>query len=956
MLVSIRPHRQHRHGAFIALACFILALLCWTTTSASAQTSQTPLPQVKAYVNDTAEVLDGATRQQLETILKSLHEQAGVEFALVTVKTTGGEDIFDYSLKVAREWGIGGKGARKNALMLLVSTEDGKSFAHVSRLFKVNLPDGLIGEMNTRIRDSLQSGKYGEALSMAVQTVAATLSAQRGLTIEGVDQKYLYGTPRPLNAAAGASQAAQPAEEKRTENSETATVQATPVETPATENPTTPTTTNRRPAAPRKGAAAQRKKAAGAGGPTNASGTETVAAADSNPANASIASSSSSVKGDESEEVETTLTLPLAERIEKLRAFIESHPRSSLRLRATELMISSRAALGDERLKAGDRAGGLEQFRLAVAESPAEMSDKLFVGVIGQLPFNLFLRGERAASHEIARQIETKVKDDPRRLVALATFYLQIEDAEEAARLSELAIKLAPELAAAHQALGAARRIALRLDEAAAEYARALELDPKSAGARRSLADLRRAAGKPEEALTLYREQLQAEAGDRQARTGLVLALFDAGKRDEAERELEAVLKDEPRNLVLLAGAAYWYAAHGEGTRAFQLAQRAVELEPRYTWAHIALAHALLDRRSPLDAERALRFARQYGRFPTLDYELANTLASMGLYEEAATELARSFQIKDGEIHTQLAGRTRAHAPGFIELLAPERRASIFQPVAADSESNARILKGLLALNSALNPASGREAVKEAEVIAAVQEFTKGDDAMRTYRQLYAASRLLKSGVALQTALELTDAAGGGVEAALTVPAMTVAVQAEELSEIRSRAISRGGTPDIPEAPRNVLASILRGRIEAIAGWTLFQQDKMSEAVTRLRRAAGVLPEGTPLWHTALWHLGAALESSGSQQEALGFYIKSYNVAGPDPIRRAIIEALYRKVNGSLEGLDEKIGPAPGTTSSSVQSTPAPAQPQTPAPTPEQTPQPAPTPTATPSQTGSPMR
>lgn len=614
--------------------------------------------------------------------------------------------------------------------------------------------------------------------------------------------------------------------------------------------------------------------------------------------------------GDETEksELEAALALPPDERIGKLKAFIKAHPRSALKTRAAELIVSARAALGDEKLKTGDAKGGMQQFQRAIEESPAHMSDKLFLEVVSQIPLNLFLRNERTAAREAARLIEAKVKDDPKRLLVIAGFYLNIEETDEVARLSELAIKLAPEMAAAHQALGEARRIALRLDEAAAEFARAFALDPKSVSARRGLADLRRATGKSDEALELYREQLKADPTDKLARVGVILSLFDTGKRDEAERELDAALKDEPRNLVLLVGAAYWYAAHNEPARAFEMAQKAVEIEPRYTWAHIALARALVGNKRPLDAERALRFARQYGQFPTLDYELASTLAAAGLYEEAAVELQRSFTIKDNQVETQLAGRTPARAASFIELLAPERRASIFQFTAADTEENARMLKGLLAFTAAIGSVTNPEKVKEEDALAGAQEFTAGEDAMRAYRQLYAASRLLQRGIGLQRVLELTEAATGGIEAALNVPVATVAVLADELRDIRTRAIAAGATPDVPTVPRIVLSNILRGRVEDLAGWALFNQDKAAEAVIRLRRATSVLPENTAWWRTATWHLGAALEASGNQQDALNAYLRSYNRNAPDPVRRGVIEALYRKVNGSLEGLDSRLG------------------------------------------------
>jgi hypothetical protein len=256
-----------------------------------------------------------------------------------------------------------------------------------------------------------------------------------------------------------------------------------------------------------------------------------------------------------------------------------------------------------------------------------------------------------------------------------------------------------------------------------------------------------------------------------------------------------------------------------------ELAGQAVQIEPRYTWAHIALARALVANKLPLEAERALRFARQYGRFPTLDYELAHALAAAGLYNEAGEELARSFTLRDGQIETQLAGRTPARADSFIQLLAPERRASIFQADAADTEANARVLKGLLALHLALDGAAASEGStpgsNDASVVAAARDFASGNDAMRAYRQLYAAQRLLRRNLALPGVLELTDGARSGIEAAIDAPAATVATAADELRDVRANAIARGGTPDVPVLPRNAISNILRGRIEELTGAAL---------------------------------------------------------------------------------------------------------------------------------------
>lgn len=628
----------------------------------------------------------------------------------------------------------------------------------------------------------------------------------------------------------------------------------------------------------------------------------------------------------EKAEIETAKQYVPAERIERLKAFIAAHPNSTLKLRAEELIVSARATWGDEKLRAGDTTGGLEQFRLAVSDAPEGMTDKLYAEVISRIPFNLFLLGQRAGALEVARLIEQKVKNDPKRLLMLVNFYTSVEDPEGAARLSEMAVKLAPDMAAAHQALALSRHIALQLDAAATEYARALELDPKLPAARRSLAGLRRAQGRAEDALALYRELITSDPADKFARAGVVLSLLDLGKKEEAEREMQAALTDDPRNLQLLAGAAYWYVAHGEYARGLELAQRAVEVEPRYVWAQVALARALIAERRPLAAEQALRFARRYGRFPTLDYELANALYAAGLYTEAATELARSFTLRNGQIETQLAGRTPAHAANFIELLARERLAGIFQTTPADTEANAQRLRALLAFNNSLGEAGKRETVKEREAVQAAQEFTAGDDEMRAFRQLYVAERLAGAGVRSQAVLDFADAAAGGINAAVDAPAASVATFADDLYSARLQANSNGTAPPVPEVERSKLLNILRGRVEELAGWVLYHQDKIKESVERLRLATTLLPENSAWWRTALWHLGAALEASGDEREALASYLRSYDKSSPDAGRRSIIEKLYRKLNGSLAGLDAKLG-APASTPSATSNNQQPSAP-----------------------------
>ncbi|HEY0170140.1 MAG TPA: tetratricopeptide repeat protein [Pyrinomonadaceae bacterium] len=672
-------------------------------------------------------------------------------------------------------------------------------------------------------------------------------------------------------------------------------------------------------------------------------------------------------------ELDEVVRLEAAARVERLKAFVKANPDTPQTLRAKELLTSARAALGDERLRAGDRAAALELFRAAVAEAPQGMSDRLFAEVVSQLPGNLYVLGEREAGMELARAVEARAEGSAARLLAVASFYLGVEQIEEAARLARAAVAAQPDSAAAHQALGTAHRLSLRLDEAEAEMARSVELDPKNAPARRALAELKRATGKPDEAAALYREQLAADAGDRNARAGLVLALFESGRREDAERELQSAQGGDVRDLPLLVGASYWYAARGEGARALELAEKAVAFEARFgwAWARVAQGRALLVLKRPLEAERAMRHARRFGNFATLDYELAAALAASGLYAEAAEQLSRSFALRDGKIVARLAGRVESSASDFNELLAPERRASLAQFAGASPASEARTLKALLALRQA----TAGETPSERAAADAAREFGAGDDEMRAYRNLYAAGLLAAHGGAHAEVLARAEAAIGGVEPALGLAHAPIALFADtdEMRELRRQVVEKDAPLNMLGVQRDMLSRVLRGRIEAMAGWALYKQGQTAEAAVRLRRAVSVLPEGSHWWRTAEWELGAALEASGSGRDALAAYVTSYR-AQPDPKMLPTIEALYKKLNnGSTGGLEQLLQapaaaantrtpprppasdattPAQSSTTEATTTNPAASSTTTPAPepTPAETPSatPEPTPSATP--------
>src|SRR6266404_2726428 len=604
----------------------MLALICLSWFGAHAVVhAQARLPRPNGHVNDLAEVLDAATRDRLEKILDNLQKRTELNFVIATVKTASSEDLYDYSLRVANDWNLGAPAGADKSVLLVVAADNGKFFTQATRSARTYLPEGLIGTMGQRMRARFEKGVYGEGLLIGVRAFADGVGEARNFTFAELDhppaENLIAEQQRPRTIASPEAQpseapvarptetpAAQPAERPTALPTETpkaeptatvalanespqpsatpeasASPQTQPAETPAVSTPSiaVPATAspNASPRTTESPAAIIEKNTT----PVESPAAQASPAATNSTSEARADNSTTPVRStdrkttitppanpdDEKEAVEVALALPPDKRIEALKAFIAAHPQSVAAPRAGELIVVAHALLGDQKLQAGDVDGGLQQFRLAISEAPADMPDRLFTEVIARIPANLFLRGQRAAAIESAHQAEALAKLNPKRLAAVAGFYLLIEDVNEATRLAELATQNGADSAVAHQALGEARHIALRLDDAESEYARVLALDPKSACARIALADLKRAAGKFDEALALYREHLQADPKSNSARAGIVVSLLELGKKTEADQELNAALqdKDQVRNLALLVGAAYWFLAHDDATR-----------------------------------------------------------------------------------------------------------------------------------------------------------------------------------------------------------------------------------------------------------------------------------------------------------------------------------------------------------------------------------------------------
>jgi len=183
--------------SILALA-FVLVLM--TGGPVLAQTTQSPLPPPTGYVNDYAGVIDRETKERLETTLTNLDREQQIQFFVATIDSTNGRDIFDYSLAVARGWGIGSKDTSKPGLLLLVAIADRKFQDQTSRHLEGDLPDGLTGQIKReKLVPALRAGQYGKGISDTINAYITEVAAKRGFSTDKIFAAGVIPPPRRTN-------------------------------------------------------------------------------------------------------------------------------------------------------------------------------------------------------------------------------------------------------------------------------------------------------------------------------------------------------------------------------------------------------------------------------------------------------------------------------------------------------------------------------------------------------------------------------------------------------------------------------------------------------------------------------------------------------------------------------------------------------------------------------------
>jgi uncharacterized protein len=148
----------------------------------------------QGYVSDFANVIDPASKSQLEAYCAAVERSTGAQIALVTLNTLEGEPIEDVANTIYRAWGVGKKGKDEGALLLLV-IGDRRNRLEVGYGLEPIVPDGFAGSVLREMRPALREQRYGEALMAAAETIGSTVAKAKNVAITTQLRRHVRNTP-----------------------------------------------------------------------------------------------------------------------------------------------------------------------------------------------------------------------------------------------------------------------------------------------------------------------------------------------------------------------------------------------------------------------------------------------------------------------------------------------------------------------------------------------------------------------------------------------------------------------------------------------------------------------------------------------------------------------------------------------------------------------------------------
>ncbi|MFC2345696.1 TPM domain-containing protein [Campylobacter sp.] len=132
-------------------------------------------PALTGRVVDQARVLSQSAKDELETLLATHENNTTNQVVVVTIESLGNAQIEEYSIELARRWGIGQKG-KDNGVVLVVAPNDKQVRIEVGYGLEGTLTDALSSSIiNYYIIPEFKKGDIQNGINVGIQKIIALL-------------------------------------------------------------------------------------------------------------------------------------------------------------------------------------------------------------------------------------------------------------------------------------------------------------------------------------------------------------------------------------------------------------------------------------------------------------------------------------------------------------------------------------------------------------------------------------------------------------------------------------------------------------------------------------------------------------------------------------------------------------------------------------------------------------
>ena len=146
------------------------------------------VPPLNGPVNDYAHIFTASETQELNEYLYTIDRQSDLQIAVLTIPSLEGENLEDFSIRVAEKWQIGQKG-KDSGVILVIAVQDRKLRIEVGYGLEDRITDAQSSSIiRSVITPHFKQQEYGTGVLLGVKNLAGLALQDESLISEAVKE------------------------------------------------------------------------------------------------------------------------------------------------------------------------------------------------------------------------------------------------------------------------------------------------------------------------------------------------------------------------------------------------------------------------------------------------------------------------------------------------------------------------------------------------------------------------------------------------------------------------------------------------------------------------------------------------------------------------------------------------------------------------------------------------